>query len=201
MRIYVRHTRSMRRPARRPLATLSVAIMATACGMVLAVGAYARNHRTRHAHVHRLSVFAHPLKRRARAAYTDAGSIPAGAVLAEMFGSAEVYVSEEAGMLCLTVIEAPSGGSSCGRSNELQNEALLDVNVSSGHVRVGVLMPNGVNSMALFDHDGTSHVVKITNNVAEAYDSNVASVQYKLPDGSTRTENIPPHVLNPYLDS
>lgn len=201
MRIYVRHTRSMRRPVRRSLATLSVAIMATACGMVLAVGAYARNHRTRHAHVHRLSVFAHPLKRRAHAAYADAKDLPAGAVLAEMFGSAEVYVSEEAGMLCLTVIEAPLGGSSCGRSNELQNEALLDVNVSSGHVRVGVLMPNGVNSVTLFDHDGTSRLVKITNNVAEVYDSNVASVQYKLPDGSTRTENIPPHVLNPYLSS
>ncbi len=58
-------------------------------------------------------------------------------------------------------------------------------------------MPNGVSSVTLTDNDGTTHQLKVANNVAEIHDGNVSSVRYTLPDGTTRTEKIPYHVLHP----
>jgi len=58
-------------------------------------------------------------------------------------------------------------------------------------------MPNGVSSITLTDNDGTTHQLKVANNVAEIHDGNVSLVRYTLPDGTTRTEKIPYHVLHP----
>src|SRR6185437_9830276 len=105
---------------------------------------------------------------------------------------------EEGGITCINVIEAKSASGSCGRSADIQRNG--DIEISSGFerpVRVGALMPNGVGSVTLIDRDGSTRNVKVANNVAEAYDSNIASVQFQLPNGSLRTERIPSGVLNP----
>jgi hypothetical protein len=179
----------------RSLAALAAAGMVAVCGMVAALGAYANIHPTNHK---RLTVFSHPLQRRGHAAYAGAKNLPPSAVLAEVFGNTEIYVSEEGGLTCVIEIEATSGGSSCGKSGELRGEGSVNLSINeSGRVRVGVLAPNGVSGVALFDHGGASRYVKVTNNVAEIYDPNVASVQFKTPDGSTHTTEIPYHVLHP----
>jgi hypothetical protein len=193
MLIYVKQVESMRWLVRRTLSVVAVAAIATAFGMVVALGAYASGH-----HKHRLAVFSHPLTRRGHAKYADARNLPAGSVLAEMFGTAEVYVSEDPGTTCLMVIESTSEGGSCGRTDELLKEGMITVHVAfGGQVRVGVLMPNGVSNVTLTDHDGASHQLKVANNVAEMYDAKVASVRYTLPDGSTRTERIPAAAVSP----
>lgn len=193
MRIYVRQAGSVKWLVRRAIAVAAVAAMATAFGMIVALGAYASGH-----HRHGLAVFSHPLTRRGHARYANARNLPAGSVLAEMFGTAEVYVSENAGTTCLMVVESTSEGGSCGRTDELLKEGMITVHVAfGGQVRVGVLMPNGVGNVTLTDRDGTSHQLKVANNVAEMYDAKVASVRYTLPGGSTRTERIPAAAVKP----
>jgi hypothetical protein len=195
MRIHTNHSGFTRWLVRRSLAVLAAAAMVAVCGMVVALGAYANSHRTSHK---RLAVFSHPLKRRARAAYTGTRSLPPSAVLAEIFGTDEVYVSEDAGMLCIWDIETTYGGYSCGRTTEIIKEGMITIRVEfGGQVTVGALMPNGVSSVTLTDNDGATHQLKVANNVAEIHDGNVASVRYTLPDGTTRTEKIPYHVLHP----
>jgi hypothetical protein len=194
MRIHINQVDFTKWLIRRSLAALAVVAMVTFCGLVVALGAYASSHRAGHK---RLSVFSHPLKRRGHAAYTDARKLPPSAVLAKMFGNDEVYVSEEAGITCLMVVEPTGSVSGCGKSATVQEVGMLLVSAGPGPVRVGLLAPNGVTSMTLFDRGGSSQHIKVTNNVAETYDSNVESVQYELPNGSTRTEKIPYGVLHP----
>jgi hypothetical protein len=177
---------------RQGLATCAVAVI----GLVAALGASASNHAA--SHHKRLGVFAHPLTRRGHAKYAETRNLPADAVLAEVFGAAEIYVSDEGGMLCIWDIETTYEGTDCGRTSEIIKEGMITIRVAfGGQVTVGALMPNGVSSVTLTDNNGASHQLKVANNVAEIHDANVASVRYTLPDGTTRTEKIPYHVLHP----
>ena len=107
MHMYVDRVGSVRWLLRRSSSVLAVAAMLTAYGMVAALGAYASSH---HRHSHRLGVFSHPLTRRGHAKNANTRNLPAGSALAEIFGTDEIYVSEEAGMLCIWDIETTSEG-------------------------------------------------------------------------------------------
>jgi len=195
MPIHMNRARFTRSLIRRSVAVLAAATMVAVCGLVIALGAYASSHQTSHK---RLAVFSHPLQRRGHSAYAGAKNLPPSAVLAEVFGNTEIYVSEEGGLTCVIEIEAISGGSSCGKSAEMREQGSVNVSINeSGRVRIGVLAPNGVSSVTLFDHGGAYHYVKVTNNIAEIYDPNVASVQFKTPDGPTHTTEIPYQALHP----
>lgn len=146
----------------------------------------------------RLSVLTHAPTSRSQAVYAEARRLPADAVRAQTIGSAEVYVSEnEHEEICLTILEGALDGNTCGRAFEVPEHGLLALMVASRYVRVGILTPNGVRNVTLIDDDGARHRIAVRNNVAVAYDSHVATVQYLLPDGGWQVEKIPPSALKP----
>lgn len=187
------------------LAVAAVAVAAIVAGVMMLIGsADAGRHGVRLAgpttvpNVERLSVLTHAPTPRSAAAYAEARSLPADAVRAETIGSAEVYVFEDQSQeICLTILEGGLDGNTCGRDYEVPEHGLLAVMVASHYVRVGVLAPNGVRRVTLIDHDGARHQIAVTNNVAVAYDSHVATVRYALPDGGWQVEKVPAAELKP----
>lgn len=197
-------TRSQATPFR--LALVAVAVAVIAGGVIVLIGsAAAGRHKAagpagtaRRSDVERLSVLTHAPTPRSQAAYAGARRLPADAVRAEILGSAEVYVSENRLQeICLTTIEGALEGKTCGRDFEVLQHGLLAVTVETGGVRVSVLTPNGVRKVTLVDRDGARHRIAVTNNVAETFDSHVATVRYALPHGGWQVERIPASVLKP----
>jgi hypothetical protein len=146
----------------------------------------------RASNVEHLSVLRHAPTSRSQAAYAGTRNLPADAVLAETYGSAEVYVSETRQQaICLTIIEGVLEDNTCGRDYEVLQHGLVAIWTQAGNVRVDILTPDGVRKVTLIDHDGAHHRVAVTNNVAEVYDSHVATVRYALPHGGWQVERIP----------
>jgi hypothetical protein len=129
--------------------------------------------------------------------------IQAKAILANIVGRNALYVSREPNMdpyhsltqgedACITDVDAgvPTG-TVCASLSKIEERGLVTVNMVRDHIRVEMLLPNGVYSATLTDRTGVTHTVPVINNVAEIEDNEPASVQYRLGDGMLVAEYIP----------
>jgi hypothetical protein len=195
--------RSQATPFRLAIATVVLAVIVS--GVIVLIGsAKAGRHDPAPpvapigaSNVERLSVLTRAATPRSAAAYAAARKLPVDAVRAETFGSAEVYVSETHEEICLTIIEGLLEDNTCGRDFEVLQHGLVAIWTQAGNVRVDILTPNGVRKVTLIDHDGAHRQIAVTNNVAEVYDSHVATVRYPLPHGGWQVERIPASELKP----
>jgi hypothetical protein len=150
----------------------------------------------RHGKPTRLNVFSRHLRVRTR--FAKASSLTGPSVLAGTFGGMQVYLSERGGLICIRIHEGITESAGCARREEVQDVGDLNVH-GSGTGRIGIVLvvPNGVESVTLFDHDGSSRQIRVRDNVVGAYDSQVESVTYSLAGGELHTTRIPAEFLHP----
>jgi hypothetical protein len=148
-----------------------------------------------------IAVFSHHPHGLARIAKAGSLTPPTGAILANVVGRTEVYVSHDAnGRDCVIELTVGAGGGSvCGQSTTVEEEGLVGVGVegegatapdSPRTLRVSAMVPNGVTSVKFTDRDGSSYNVPVTNNVVEHEDLNVASVSVTVPGGESHMTNV-----------
>jgi hypothetical protein len=110
----------------------------------------------------------------------------------------QVYLSERKGLICIRVLEGRTESAGCAHAEQIEEVGDLGVRGNgSGRVGIVLVLPNGVEGVTLSDHGGRSRRIRVANNVAEAYDSEVQSVAYRLADGALHTINIPAEFLHP----
>jgi hypothetical protein len=144
----------------------------------------------------RLAVFSRHLRVRTR--FASASSLTGPAVLAGSLGSMRVYLSERKGLICVRVLEGSTESAGCAHAQEIQDIGDLGVRGDgSGRVGIVLVLPNGVESVTLSDRGGGSRRIGVANNVAEAYDSQIESVAYRLADGELHRISIPAEFLHP----
>jgi hypothetical protein len=149
-----------------------------------------------HADPTRLAVFSRHLKVRTR--FASASSLTGPSVLAGALDSMQVYLSERKGLICIRVLEGSVESAGCAHAEEIQNIGDLGVRGNgSGRVGIVLVLPNGVETVTLSDHGGGSRRIRVANNVAEAYDSQIESVAYRLANGALHTISIPAEFLHP----
>jgi hypothetical protein len=147
-----------------------------------------------------IAVFSHHPKL-ARIAKAGSLSAPSGAILAAVVNRTEVYVlqnaSDEYCVMHLTV--GAGGGSICAPYSQVEAQGEVGIGGegegatapgSPAIVRVTALVPNGVTNVRFTDRDGSSYEVRVTNNVVEREDINIASVSYTLPGGGRQMMNV-----------
>jgi hypothetical protein len=109
-----------------------------------------------------------------------------------------VYLSERKGLICIRVLEGSTESAGCAHAEEVQNIGDLGVRGNgSGRVGIVLVLPNGVENVTLSDRGGGARRIRVANNVAEAYDSQIESVAYRLADGALHTISVPPEFLHP----
>jgi hypothetical protein len=144
----------------------------------------------------RLRVFSRHLKVRTR--FASASSLTGPSVLAGAFGRMQVYLSERKGLICIRVLEGSTESAGCAHAEEIENIGDLGVRGNgSGRIGIVLVLPNGVESVTLFDRGAGSRRIGVANNVAEAYDSQIESVAYRLANGALHTISIPAEFLHP----
>lgn len=199
---------SARRRARAATALAGVCLATGAGASVLAAcgSSRPRRHTSETASAEGLAVFAHPLVGRYQ---PPAVKVPHGAVLADVSGENWAYVSRQyvaqsysnltqGAYLCLTDVEAGGlSGTVCGPTEKVERYGILAVHLSHARVRIGMLLPNGVRSATIVDHDGIERVVPVLNNVVESEDRSPVAVQYVLADGHVHRESIPASFIAP----
>lgn len=172
-------------------------LVALVAGVLFATGALAsssHHSRTRHdsSPAIQFSVLAR-LHSRAKVA-----NGPAKGALAAVFPSDGVenklYVSEESGEYCLTMVQNGGLESQGCALPEVANVKGIELVLGSAHMptTIALLLPNGVNSATFTDTDGATHVVDVHSNVVALSDADVASASYTMPGGVPESVKVPP---------
>jgi hypothetical protein len=185
-------------------------VLASACATVVVVSACGSvRHRTQMPQPVQtdLAVFSHPL---AGAIEPVVHGLPDGAVLARLSGQNHVYVSQQSlseegsltqGLyLCITDVESSEvAGTVCGRAEKVEREGLMAVHLAKSHVRLGMLLPNGVATITIVNRNGSRQADVVSNNVVEVEDNEPVMVEYTLADGLAHREAIPHGFISPAI--
>jgi hypothetical protein len=188
----------------RPAACLLACVTMTSVS-----GCGSRQHTSHHVHESAaiqmgLMVFSHPVP---SATHLVMPELPRGAVLANVSGHNRVYVSQQSiegndlmqrSYICITDVEhGHPSSATCSPSEKVEREGLLTVRLAKSQVRLGILLPNGVSSVAVIDRDGARHSVAVFYNFVEFADNRPVAVEYELLGGRVHKESIPAAFINP----
>jgi hypothetical protein len=185
------------------MGTTAFVIAGSVAGVLMTTGSGPKSDRPKFGRSTRsadIAAFAHRPRGIARLARSLPPGLrpPAGAILVAVHNNTQVYLWRNTdGEDCLIHVTIDArGGAVCGPAAEVEEQGLVST-YREGRgamgpgapavLRISALLPNGVRGLRFTDHDGSSYVVPVTDNVVEREDINLASISYTLPGGKTRT--------------
>ncbi|HEY1689620.1 MAG TPA: hypothetical protein VGF95_12245 [Solirubrobacteraceae bacterium] len=176
--------------ARRAVPVGCVAVAAVAGTITIAASANGSS--GKRTHKPGFSVFAHPLTGGAHTASVGGMQPPPGSVLAATHGNHYAYASRTGGEVCVIALRPSGGGAACGASAKMEETGadLIALPVNGSKLGVTLLVPNGVSNVQVADNDGSTRSVVVANNVVIIEEEELASVQYTLPWGVTKTIEV-----------
>jgi hypothetical protein len=94
--------------------------------------------------------------------------------------------------LCISDQQSNGGGGgiACAEPAIVEREGTVLETAGLQSSSIAVLVPNGIPSVTVTDSDGSSHVLRVSNNVAEIEDASASAVSYAMPNGSPHTQSI-----------